>query len=447
MAPHLVAMAEMVTAAIEDRSRPRLLFFEMPPRHGKSEFVCRYLPAWYLGSRPRNRVILASYGAELARTWGRRARDVLQRCQADSPPWFGGGANISGNQSAAADWETVSGGGMVTAGAGGPITGRGANLLIVDDPIKNAEEAMSDTMREALYDWWRSTASTRLEPDGIAVVMATRWHKDDLTGRLIGDCIEAGTPFSRLCLPAIAEENDPLGRNIGDPLWPRRWPASELEAKRTSLGSYWWNALYQQRPTQHANADFPARCFGDAIWPAIWPDTFDGVMVALDASKGKNDKHGDFSAAVAVGVKQGRLWVDAFVRRVPPADAVAATIELAVKYRALGVAVEINQFQELLLPEFQRQCEARGIPPLPVVGINNSLNKALRIRRLGPYLERGEFRFRPESGDVRRLVQQLQEFPLADHDDGPDALEMACRLWSEWSAGHAENNRIAGVYT
>ena len=182
-----------------------------------------FLPAWYLGVWPDRRVMLAAYEATFARSWGRKARQVFVEAAC---PVFGRG--LSGDNSAADDWSTTAGGGMTTAGVGGPMTGRGANLLIIDDPVKNAEEALSQTTRNNHWDWWQSTASTRLEPGGVVIGIMTRWHEDDIFGRLL----KGGGQIRRLTLPALAEHGDPLGRQPGEALWPERYPAAKLEQMR-----------------------------------------------------------------------------------------------------------------------------------------------------------------------------------------------------------------------
>lgn len=136
---------------------------------------------------------------------------------------------------------------MVTAGVGGPITGRGADLLIVDDPVKNFEEAHSETLRERNWQWWTSTAYTRLEPNASAIIIQTRWHEADLTGRVLRETPHEN--WQEIRFPAIAEETDSLGRNPGEALWPERYNEKRLAVIKQTLGSYQWSALYQQRPT------------------------------------------------------------------------------------------------------------------------------------------------------------------------------------------------------
>jgi len=222
----------------------RLMVF-MPPRHGKSELVSRYFPAWYIGTFPDKRIILASYEADFASTWGRKARDLLEE---HGPSLFG--IKVSSASSAASRWD-IEGceGGMATAGVRGPITGKGANVAIIDDPVKNDQEAMSQTYRDATWDWYRATFSTRIQDEGAIILVMTRWHEDDLAGRLLKAQEEGSDQWEVVNLPGLAEEGDLLGRTPGEPLCPELFTKKTLERTKVRLGSYWWNALYQQRPS------------------------------------------------------------------------------------------------------------------------------------------------------------------------------------------------------
>lgn len=241
MKRHLAILDQAITDTIEqDDGR---LIVTMPPRHGKSELCSKYLPAWYLGTFPDRRVMLTSYEAEFASKWGRDARNLLE----DHGGIFG--VQLAGDSSAAHRWEIAGhGGGMVTAGVGGPITGKGANLLIVDDPVKNAEEANSITYRQKAWDWYQSTAYTRLEPKAAVIVIQTRWHEDDLTGRLLKEAQQGGDKWRVINFPAIANANDLLGRQPGAALWPERYNERRLDKIRRAVGDYVWSALYQQEP-------------------------------------------------------------------------------------------------------------------------------------------------------------------------------------------------------
>jgi hypothetical protein len=424
LARHLRLIDRALMDTLRGRG-PRLLVVEAPPRHGKSELISRHLPAWFLGRFPDQRVMLASYEAQLARSWGRKARQLLEEHGAKM---FG--VRISRRRRAASEWEISGhGGGMVTAGAGGALTGRGADLLIVDDPIKNAEQAVSQRIRDKQWDWWQSTASTRIEPGGAAVVMMTRWHVDDLVGKLLKQAARDGEAVRRLSLPALALENDPLERSVGEALWPSRWPRDDLLRRRDSLDAYWWQSLYQQRPARHGSSDWPDEYFGEHLWAHSWPESFELVAAACDPSKGEQSKSGDYFAVVVAGLSGRIMWIDALLLRSGSiSEIVGRSLDLVQRYRPHAFGVEGNAFQHLLAPEFDRQCQERRMPPLPIHILHNHQNKRrIRIPRLGPYLARRQLRFRDGDG-CRLLVRQLEEFPLAQHDDGPDALEMAIRL-------------------
>jgi predicted phage terminase large subunit-like protein len=421
MARHLAAIDDAIVQTILGKTEP-ILLIEAPPRHGKSELVSRYFPAWYLGMFPARPVMLVGYGATFARSWGRKARSVLAEY---GRACFG--VELNPALRAASEWGLFGHeGGMLTAGVGGPLTGRGANLLIIDDPIKNNDEADSQTIRDRNWDWWHSTASTRIEPGGCAIVIATRWHHDDLSGRLIR-AAEAGEgmPVRRLRLPAIAEEDDPLGRAPGEALWPERWPIRRLEKIRQQKEAGWWQAMYQQRPGDNMRGTWPETYFGRNLWAGTFPSVFDVSALAVDPSRGA--RRGDYSAIVFAGMSGGLAWIDASIERRPPEKTVSDAIDMALRYAPHAVAVEANAFQFLLAPEFDRQCRDRRVPPLPLHLIEQHAPKELRIKTLGSYLMREKLRLRETPG-CRLLVQQLRDFPLSDYDDGPDALELALRM-------------------
>ena len=394
----------------------------MPPRHGKSEFVSRYLPAWYVCRYPDRRVILTAYEARFAESWGRKARDIVSEHGRD---WWN--VKLRSDVTARNEWQ-IDGrdGGMVSVGIGGALTGRGAHLLIVDDPIKNQEEARSPTTREQHWDWWQSTAGTRLEPGGKAIVMATRWHKEDLSGRLLEQAETGTTRVRTLILPGLAVDGDPLGRAPGEALWPARFDRQQLERMRQSMAPQWWLPLYQQQPTAFDSAEWPSEYFADHVWAEEWPQAFEQAAIYLDPSKGRTDRS-DYSALVFVGVSQGLLWVRASIERRPVPQMVSDTVQWVREYRPDVLGLEANSWQDLLAAPLDTVAQQHGVAPLPLQLVVNTVNKQVRISRLGTYLAQGKLRVWPDAGG-KRLVEQLREFPLAAHDDGPDALEGACRV-------------------
>lgn len=269
----------------------------MPPRHGKSELTSKYLPAWYLGTFPMNRVILTSYEASFAAQWGRKARNLLEE---HGNRVFG--LTVAESPSAADHWDVAGcDGGMQTAGAGGPITGKGAHLLICDDPIKNAEEANSDTHREKIWDWWQSTAYTRLEPDGCAIVIQTRWHEDDLAGRLLKDAAEEGENWRLVNMPAIGDD--------GAALWPDRYSIEKLRRIERAVGSYYWSALYQQRPTPKEGSQFKVGKLGMVDAAPV------GLRLVRAWDMASTPSGGDYTAGVKIGAGSDGFYYVLHVER------------------------------------------------------------------------------------------------------------------------------------
>lgn len=247
---------ELVPVALEGYADDDLVPFtraivQEPPRHGKSDLCSRFFPAWYEGRHPTHRLMLTSYAANMAYGWSRRARDIIKSWGREL---FGRGL---GAVRAADNWEMEGGeGGLYASGIRGAQTGRGANGIVVDDPVKDAKEAQSETLQESNWDWFRSVALTRLEvdedglPPFVLVIMA-RWNEKDLVGKLLEQDAESDDPedhYYVLNLPALAEENDPLGRAPGEALWPQKYPKERLERLRARIGTYFFSALYQGRP-------------------------------------------------------------------------------------------------------------------------------------------------------------------------------------------------------
>ncbi len=211
------------------------------PTHN-SQLTSIWTPTWWLSRNPRDRIILAGYGETFARDWGAKVRDKMIE-HADSLNLV-----LSSSKLAADDWELSTGGGMVCVGVGGSLVGRGANILIIDDPIKNDQEASSLTYRDRMWDWFQASAFTRLQPNGVMVVMATRWHEDDLIGRILKN--DTAKLWTSISIPALAEKNDILGRAEGAPLWPEHFTDDpDYSIRKASMSPYWFASQYQQRPS------------------------------------------------------------------------------------------------------------------------------------------------------------------------------------------------------
>ncbi len=414
------------------------LIINMPPQYGKSELTSRRLPAYLLGRNPDLRVIACSHTAGLASAMNRDVQKILDddayRCLFPNTRLSGKNVRTVAGPLPLRNsemFELVGARGYYkSAGVGGAIAGRGFDVGIIDDPVRNREEADSPTVRESVWKWYTGDFYTRRGKNARILLTMTRWNEDDLAGRLLR--LQEDDPkadrWTVLRLPAICEhheEGDP--RQPGEPLWPARYPLSDLEKIRAA-SPYDFASQYQQHPRPEGGTEWPEDYFGPGLYFDAWPADLLLKGIALDPSKGKEAKFGDYRAYVWGGLDAaGTLWVDADLEREPTPRIVDRGVALYRAWPCQGFAVEINAFQELLGVEFTRAGQLVGLT-LPMYGINNTVNKNVRIRTLGPYLAQKRLRIQGGSKGARLLVQQLKDFPCGDHDDGPDALEMLVRL-------------------
>ncbi len=285
--------------AVERGEISRLMIF-LPPRHGKSLLGSVIFPGWCLGRHPDWHIMFASYAQELADDFGRQVRnsvaDPLHR--AIFP-----GCVLSADSTAAHRFNTLQGGGYFALGTGGPATGRGANVLIIDDPVKDSQEANSETARRSLHDWFTSVANTRLAPGGAIVLIQTRWHEDDLAGRVLAN--DVGNDWEVLSLPAIAEHDESFRRE-GEALWPERYGLAELANKRTEVGGRVWASQYQQRPAAAEGAIFKR------AWWQFYRLPFDGPFINVVQSWDTAFKKGsgnDYSVCTTWGVTDNGYYL------------------------------------------------------------------------------------------------------------------------------------------
>ena len=238
--------------AVEAGRIKRLMLF-LPPRHGKSLITSQIFPAWFLGRSPAKSIICASYGQDLADDFGRVVRNFVNDAytRATFPE-----LQIADDSNSMKRFTTTAGGAYYAVGRGAAITGRGANLLLIDDPLKDMEEARSENVRHSLHEWYSSVAYTRLQPDGAIVLIQTRWHHDDLAGWLLRE--HGDEDWDVLSMPAIAE-TDGDGRKEGTALWPERFSEETLRSIKVAVGGATWSALYQQRPTAAERRSIQAR--------------------------------------------------------------------------------------------------------------------------------------------------------------------------------------------
>lgn len=313
---------------------------EAPPRHGKSQIVSRCLPVWMLGRYPNKEIIVATYGQDLADDFGSWARDVLTR--PDFKVLFPG-CKLKVGGKAVNDLQTTAGGGIRFVGRGGPITGRGGHLCIVDDPIKNAIEADSPAVIKELWDWYTSTLRTRLAPGGGIIVMHTRWRVNDLAGRLQAAVPSGGEPFRTVTFKMEAQENDPWGRKPGEALHPERYSQEDMLALKRALlttNPRDWFSLYQQEPMIEGGNIFKVEDFvlykpGDAPKTLYW-------YLACDLAVSTRTS-ADHTVLWPFGIDcHGGLWFspDFVHARLDSPETIEEIVRLAILFNARGIVME-----------------------------------------------------------------------------------------------------------
>jgi predicted phage terminase large subunit-like protein len=418
---YLIVLSDVLIKVAAGQIKHLMIF--MPPRHGKSEMVSKYFTAWFLGHNPDKRVIFTSYEAEFAASWGRKARNILTEY---GPTLFN--VEVSSDSSAASSWDIAKhSGGMSTAGVGGPITGKGAHLLIIDDPVKNAEEANSKTMRDKAVEWYKSTAYTRLEPGGAVIIIQTRWHEDDLSGRLLQEEPDKWTVIS---FPALAEEGDPLNRQPGEPLSPRRYDATALEEIKATLGSYWWNALYQQHPQPLEGAIFKRQHFRYC--------TFSDGLYDLGPKKVKHIDCRIFQTCDPAA--STKTTADYFVlstwAQTPDNDLILLDV-LRTRLEGPDQIPLFKQQYHRWNPVFQA-VESKGLgitlyqmlvrEGLPVRELKADKDKVTRALPAAARMESGSVYFLQGAPWLGDFEQELLSFPTGAHDDQVDTMSYAVQM-------------------
>lgn len=395
----------------------RLLLFA-PPRHGKSVLTSHYFPAWFLLTHPDKRVILTSYEADFAAQWGRKVRDTVTR-------WgtaFGVAVRV--DSKAADRWELRGhGGGMQTAGAGGAILGKGADLFVVDDPVKNAEEALSPVYRQKVWDWYTSTAESRFEPGCRVVVTQQRWHTQDLGGRLKA---EQPGDWHTVSLPALAEPGDVLGRPAGTPLWPERYDRAELERKRR-LAPTWFAAQYQQRPIDLEGGFFKGLERVPILDAAPTPDQFVRRIRAWDlaSTEAQAGADPDYTVGVLMGKhRDGTFWVlDVTRDRLGPAG-VRAVIRQTAQADGVGVPVRLEREGGASGKLAAFDIVTRDLAGFSAVAIQAKASKQERAEPFAAQVEAGNVRI-VRNAHTRAVLDELRAFPTGAHDDVVDGCSLA----------------------
>ena len=418
LAAHHLIIVDRLEAV--ERGEIRRQIICMPPQHGKSLTATQLFPAWYLGRHPDRAVITACYGQELADDFGRRVRDLVSDPihRAIFPD-----CRLEDYSASMRRFNTTRGGSYYAVGRGGPITGRGTALLVIDDPIKDRDEAQSNTVRRGLYEWYRTVGYTRLRPTAAIVLIQTRWHEDDLAGRLQRELSET---WDTLALAAIAETDEGF-RRAGEALWPEKYSLESLQRIRAVIGSAAFVSLYQQRPSAAEGAIFKRewwRFFRER--PAC-----KRILQSWDTAF-KTGTENDYSVCTTWGVAENGyylLWC--WRDRVEFPELKKRIAWMAEQYKPAQILIEDQSSGQSAIQEL------RHASALPIIPVKVDSDKSSRARAVTGLIEAGKV-FLPESAPwLNDYVDELAGFPTATHDDVVDSTTQALNY-----LGHQPVNEV-----
>lgn len=424
LAPHHLRIIRALEAV--ERGEIDRLMINLPPRHGKSMLASEYFPAWYLGRNPARQIIHATYAQELAEDFGRKVRNQLTD---DTFRLIFPGVSLRQDSASAKRFSTNQAGAYFALGVGGPATGRGAHLLLIDDPIKGREDADSEPMRLRLKSWYRAVAYTRLMPGGAVVVINTRWHHDDLSGWQLREFAHEG--WTVLSMPAIDAE--------GQALWPSDFPLKRLETIKRTIGSRDWAALYQQTPVPEEGGILKLDWFPRFTAPPLEPEAYMVVQSWDTAFKPKQINDPSVCETYIVGTK-GWYLVDVWRQRVDYPTLRRTAASLALKWKPDAVLIEDKASGQSLIQDLRAGVKMDGqvICP-PVIAIEPEGDKLSRANGVAALIEGGKLLLPEAAPWLVDFETEIGTFPLGVNDDQVDAMTQ----FLSWARLHASRFREA----
>jgi len=397
---------------VEKGEVKRLMLF-VPPRNGKSELGSILFPAWYLGKHPEKEIITSSYSSDLAQDFGYKTRNLV-----DSQEYqeiFK--TKLREDSKNKAKWMTQEGGSYTAVGVGGAITGRGADLLIIDDPVKNREEAESQLIRDNKWNWYTSTAYTRLEKGGAVILILTRWHKDDLAGRLLQAEADGGDKWEVVKFPAIATQDEKY-RKQGEALWSDKYDLDALMAIKKTIGNYDWSALYQQEPQSSETQEFKQEHILYRTQEEL--DRLSTLNYLTIDTAISERASADNTGFCDNSVDRENKWnLNAWKMKVSPLELIDYLFKLNSERHYEKIGIEKTIYLQAVKPFLDEGMRKRN-KFLPIVELqHNQVNKEVRIRGLLPrYESKSVFHI---VGKCNDLEEEMWSFPKGIHDDVIDA--------------------------
>lgn len=402
----------------------RLMVF-MPPGSAKSTYCSVMFPAWYVGRNSGKNVITASYSGDLAKRFGRKVRNIV-----DGPEFrsvFDCG--LSKDSAARGEWETEDGGEYFACGVDGAVTGRRGDVAIIDDPVKGRHEADSEHVRNIAWEWFKSDLKTRLKPGGAIVIIMTRWHEDDLAGRILPDDWYGesgriigydGEEWEVLCLPAEAEENDALGRKLGEILWPE-YLGHDLKQHKLSQDSRSWSALFQQHPAPDEGTYFKRE------WFNFYDELPEHLNYYGTSDYAVTDGGGDFTEHAPWGISYDHdiYLLEGWYGQTDPNVWIDELLNLISIHKPIMWLGEAGQIRRSVEPFLNKRMQERNtycrVEYLPSIG-----DKAARARAFQARASMGKV-YLPDTAYGRRALDQLLRFPAGKYDDFVDAASLLGR--------------------
>lgn len=411
----LAAHHRLLTEALEkvERGEIRRLMVNMPPGSAKSTYASVLFPPWFMGRNPHMSVLGVSNTTDLAERFSRRVRNIVGGAQYRDIFGF----SLKADNTSAGSWETEMGGEYFAAGVGATITGRRADLGLIDDPIRTREEADSDRIREKQWDWYVNDFRTRLKPNARQIVIQTRWHEDDLSGRLLE---YEGDQWAVIKLPMIAMNDDPLGRKPGEQLWPE-WFTAEMvkDAKRDVRA---WNALYQQEPAP-LDGDYFQR-----DWFIHYESLPQNLHIYAASDYAVTEGGGDYTEHGIFGLDyDGTIYVIDWWRGQTTSDVwIEHMCNLILEHKPLIWFGEAGPIRRAIEPFLRRRMEERNTP-CRLEWLPSLADKEVRARAIQARAAMGKVWLPKQAPWLSDVFGQLLKFPSGKHDDAVDVFSLIGR--------------------
>jgi predicted phage terminase large subunit-like protein len=422
--PHHVVLCDALDRAV--RGTVKRLIIAMPPAHAKSVYASHNFPAFWLGNRPKDKIIAASHTEKFAEEIGGRVRTLVNN------PLYKQlfEMEISPDTRAKSRWDTTKGGEYYTTGVSGSVVGRRANLILIDDPYKSKQLAYSATERKKVSDWYFTDVEPRLLPNGVVIIISTRWHEDDLSGELLKKA-ERGEiePFELISMPAICEEpeKDPMSRSYGEALWPAQYPRERLDKIKSGMNDVEeWNALFQQKPRPAETGEVKSEWF--TKYKDLPADEQYLKVVSWDTA-GTNNERSDYTVglACAIGLRTRNFYLlDMYRKRAVFPDLVKEVPAFNRLHGAQAVLIE-NKGTGQSLIQVLKNIGGSNIIAIPPQKLGS---KEFRFELAIPALEAQRVFVPSNAGWFAQFLEELLTFPEGVHDDIVDAFSQLINHYS-----------------